>query len=1512
MSDVDVIIQVHTQGVQQIGNLSASLRNLGNTLRGISVPMSKLDAHTKAVHKALGITSRGVDQHAKSIKELAANQKVLSLESRKLKSDINNLRNVYVLAGGSATELGREVAYTTRQLQAFSRTFRGMRLRAIGSDFHNISLRMSKLGKDAQFVGRSLLINLTLPIAAFARIGLQNFLAVEKQMVRITKVMEDLAPTMDVAAQKILGVGNATAQMLSPEQTKQAEKLVKNFRDMDAAITGLSTKFAVSKDLVASISADFGELGLTAQKNVNSLTRLTLEIEKLGNMDVGPAQDLTQALYFQSKRALELTGALSNVTTARQREEKAIESSITQMYLFNAIENATALTLRDLGDSFAEVSAMATSYGLSMTEAAAMLAPMKAAGLDVGASANSIKVSLQRLLAPTKQNVDTLKKLAEQYGVAENKQNEFLLSTKTGLTGLEAVVKVFDRVRDSSQGSEGALRLMSDLFEKRQGPRMYLAIEQLSNFNEELRKADKNYASLTGTSTSAEVQLVKAAEGAVGGFSNFNNTIVPKTIRSFKDIGIIARIASGFAGQAIEIEPGKTKFITQADIKNAKAMRQATSEFIKEAKQARGIDIISEVKTESGRAMMVELAGAANAQQVAQQELDRSLQTTGVAIDRIKNAFKLFAADLISRLAPAIEKISKKVVEMYERWISPEFDKTRQAIANLITGLGSFLAVMGPIILAVGTIQSVIGKLGLGLARFFPKLKNAQGEFIGLGRSMDLARVSANRFYESFVRAAGARNTASTSALRAAATGALPDRPSDVVPPAPAHGGRMSAADRNRRLDNELRSQLRATGASRSEIRNIRALQRTGLSASGVGSGMGVSGVHRGAAYALNARQTEVLRLLEARQLADATPDPVTGRYKLRYPHAGALARDIDPTDDIISRRDTVRAPVDAERTRRRNQMQTHRVNRARQLTIFRRNQFFEDAGVTTDRLGTRFIRRGRDITETQAERLALGGPRAAATRANLFARRAVTAPVTAVHGVMQSAVTGAAAAGPGAGRLARVGKGAEGITKHVLRNTQAFQGASGALAAYNARLAAFNKAPVAGFQKYTIFLTGFIRNMKLATIATRIFKMTLMMTGVVAVIAGIAAVIFLVVKNFDKIKGATKGIDALKRAFNLIKEAAGEIIRPIQDLFASFGGGADEGEKAGNGIAKAFEGLAKAIEFVAGLVKIFVVNVIQPYLYAIINIVMAVINLFKGNWQEALKFLIAAFAGLVKGIVNLFVGMAKALVKVVVAIVNGILNIFSKIPGMGGIIKGIQNAVTKVGNGIVSIYDKVGKGITGLLDKGLDLGIKKSENKIKVDKKIPDAAKESGELAGEAIADAYGDAPIEGANDKIAGKIKEGIMDAAQKLQDFIADRFANSLKKFISDSVKALNKQKESALKVFNVQLNTLMKLEKAEESLTKKKEYETNRRKLIDDATLRGEVYRRNRALAIYEGRIDDARILDLEEQKASMDSEGEIKSLDEGRRKELAKENLEALREAINDAKELAGKFFYESI
>lgn len=1542
MSDVDVIIQVHTQGVQQIGNLSASLRNLSANLRGVTVPMSKLDSHTRAVNKALGITSRGVDQHAKKIKELAANQKILALEARRLQADLGALKNAYALAGRETTSLGKSIGVTTKELQAFSRTFRGMRLRALGSDFQNISLRMSKLGKDAQFVGRSLLINLTLPLATFARIGLSSFLGIEKQMVRITKVMEDLAPTMDIAAQKIVVLTDAmkaqgktiedisAKDLTSPAQLKQAERMVKNFKDMDTALTDMSLKFAVSKDVISSVAADFGELGLTASENVQKLTNLTLEIEKLGSMDIGPAQDLTQALYFQSRRALELNDQLKKVTTAREREQKAINASITQMYLFNAIENATALTLKDLGDSFAEVSAMATSYGLSMTEAAAMLAPMKAAGLDIGASANSIKVSLQRLLAPTKQNVETLKKLAKEYGVTENKQNEFLLSTKTGLTGLDAVVKVFDKVRDSKQGAEGALRLMSDLFEKRQGPRMYLAIEQLSNFNKELAKADTEFRGVGGSAVSAEVQIARVADKAGAKFENFNNTIVPKTIRSFRDIGIVARIATAVKDQKIEIEPGKEVKITEADIRNAKSMRQAVSDLVLAKKQSEGIDIISEVKDEAGRALMIQLAGAANAKQIAEMELTRSLKSANVATESIKNTFKLFASDIIRSLIPAIEKISKKVVEMYKKWNSPEFAKTRQTIIRIITTLGSFLAIMGPLILALGTFQSVVGKVGLGIARFFPKLKTADGAMTRLGESTKFAKKQMDALYETFLRTTGLRQAA---AAGGAATGPIAGPPRPLMP-----GSKKGTF---------LTPARTADLASMGNVgQRTSAVQAARLAAAGIRDiDGGPTAVEQEKLFRDYLRRRPTATRLPPAHMAASMGLPAT---------TPALQ---DAFDTYRTTSATKRADLTPARSRRAARRQL-----AAAAKFASRAEYYEAAGVgvmqemgETGRVGReRFAFRGRDINQRQAQRLAFGGPGAALTRAQLTAsavgQRAMT-PFRAGREAITAART--AAAGPSGGVLA----GGKAMTSRILANTAGWKGASAALAAYNAQLAAFNMAPASGFKKYTIFLTNFIRNMKLATLATKIFKMSLMFTGVGAIILAISAAVFLVVKNMDKIKSSAKVIEPLKKAWGLIKEAVVEIIRPIQDLFAVFGSGADEGEASSNAIVKAFEGIAKAIEIVAGFIKMFVTKVIKPYLYGIVNVVMAVVELFKGNWKGALKFLIAAVSqvaigmisiwqmlakgmltisfALVKGIVTLFFkGIVNGLIQAVLLAIRGVVNLLGKIPGLGSFTDPINNALKNVGSFVSDMTSKAANGINGViggvekfakksvdvvgdglkkgLGKGADLGIKESANKIKVDKKVPKAAKDQGDLAGEAIADAYGDAPIEDANDKIAGKIKEGIMDAVQKLQDYIAGRFASALKKFISDSVKALNKQKESALKVFDVQLNTLMKLEKAEESLTKKKEYETNRRKLIDDATLRGEVYRRNRALAIYEGRIDDARILDLEEQQANKESQQQISALDESRRKDLVKENLEALREAINNAKELAGKFFDESV
>jgi len=1492
MSDVDIIIQVHTEGVQKVGNLSSSLRNLSATLRGINVPMAKLDAQTKAVHKALGITSRGVDQHAKSIKGLIQNQKILGVEQKKITADLNALRSAYVLAGKETTQLGRSIGVTTRELQAFSKTFRGMRLRAIGSDFQNISLRMSKLGKDAQFVGRSLLINLTLPLATFARTGLQTFKEVDTQLTRLTKVMENVAPTLDIAAQKITGLGDATfSDLIKPEDIQNAKLFVENFNKLNTALTQMSLKFGVAKQMVVSIGADFAELGVTSKDNIASLAEMTLELEKLGTMDIKGAQDLTQALFFQSKRALEANGALKGLTSARERETRAIDAARAQMYLFNAVENATALTLRDLGDALPEVGSMATSFGISMTEAAALLAPMKAAGLDIGASANSIKVSLQRLLAPTKQNSDMINKLAKEYGVLGDAQKDFTLSTKTGLIGLDATVRMFREILRSKAGPEGALRLMSDLFEKRQGPRMYLAIEQLDLFNKQLELTGGYAETLPNQLAPAEVQMARVAEETAKKFVNFNTTIVPKTVRSFKDIGNIARIATATAGQKIEIEAGKTLIIKPEDIANARAVRDAVGDFVVKKKQAEGIDIISEVKTEAGRALMIQLAGGANAAQLAQSELDRSLQTTAASIDKIKNAFKLFAADLIARLAPTIEKISKKVVQMYETWMSPEFEQTRKRITDLILSVGSFLAGLGPVILAMGTFQAVVGKVGLGLARFFPKLKNIDGGFVGLGKSAELAATSVNNFYKKYIT--GVKAAADQANIAAPSISALVS-------------GKISKGK-------ELISAETALGTIKGRGASIQTARLAKI---------GITDIE-GGPTAIQ-QQDIISKYLRARPTATKIP---RGRIQgaavgipAEFYEGGLLRPEIASAfSQYQGLSFAERQGVSATRGRGLAKKQIQAVQ-----SFQRAQPVFAAKGVgiaqqisDTGQVGAmRYAFRDREITTQQARKIAGGGIGGLTQRAALRmegAREIATAPIRSLGKVKQGAIAAttafkAAPSIPGSAiQWTKMGAGATAYFAQL-------KGGQVALDALILKHQVLGMAAPGRFKMLGTAILGVIKNMKLATIATRIFKTTLMMTGIGAIIAGVAAVVFLVIKNMDKIRGATKAWDALKRAFGLIKDAAMEVIRPIQDLFAQFGSKGAQAEAAGSGIANIFTGIAKAVEFVAGMIKVFVEKVIQPYLYGIINIVMAIVSIFKGNWGDAFKFLIAAVASVAKGVINLFIGMGVGIVKVIVAAISKVLDAFSKIPIVGGLFGAAKSGLQAIGNFATSAMQGVGNIIIKGLDKAASLGVKKSTGAVMAGKSgMAKAGGDVGKAGNEAITNALGDeSGVGNAMDKIKNKIKEGMADAAQKLYDFVVDRFSQSIKKFVSDSVKALNKQKEMALKVFDVQLNTLMKLEKAEESLTRKKEYETNRRKLIDDASLRQEQYRRNRALAIYEGRIDDARILDLEERQSAKESTQELATLDETRRKELAKENLEALREAINNAKELAGKFFDESI
>ena len=1514
MSDVDLIINVHTNGIKDVANLSASVKALTADLRAITIPMTKLDTQSRAVNKALGLTNHGMREHAKTIKELKENQRALGEESKRLKNNIVAYTGAIRAAGGPTTALGKELTSSKAHLQSMSAAMRGARVRAFGSDIASVSLRMQKMGKDAQFVGRSLMINLTAPIMLFGRLGFQSLLKVDKEATRLSKVFDSVAMSAEQAAMK---VGLLEGELPSPDQARVMAQMVSNFKALDKALTGVSSEFGVSKDIVVGLASDFAELGVVGQDNVVILTELTTTIEKLGGMDIGPAKDLSQALYFNAKRAFEANGAFRLVTNALDRETMAIKSAQTQLAMFNAVENVTALTLQDLADALPEVGSMATAFGLSMTEAAAMLAPMKAAGLDVGASATSIKTSLQRLIIPTKKNIDFMAKLAAQYGVTSDATDAFNNTTKTGLVGLEAIVDVFSKVQDSAAGTEGALKLMSQLFEKRQGPRMYIAIQQLSMFNKELN-------TVTRKAGSAEGDLASIAEKAIVQFNKLNNTSLKATINNFRDIGILARVAAGTAGTTVDGYKGKGSggALSSDDIATAKAARSAVAAQIRKDR-AEGKDSFAAATTEAGKAMLVQLAGPITASEIASQELDVTLKSLSTSVQKIKNNFKLFAAEVLTNLGPAIKWLSAKMEQFRKYWEGLS-QSTRENVTRVIGLVLLFLAAIGPVVIAMGTMQASIGVLGRGFAFFLPKIRNAEGGLVAFGSSAEVARQKIDNFYNTL------RNTKSGALGSSAAGMASMKTLDDAAIVANQASGTVGKAVR--------------AGAAVNLAGNVAPVPES-LAFLTPGS------PERAAAVARN-RTARLAHASSGRGVVDQYMRNETQMLGKKGMRLNAAGRVIGPGATGFVGGGMLGKVSDASALR-------ESTFAAKGLTRGTDGELFRTTGRGVE----------RRITERQGMRIARGGIRGQIAKVTPSAFR-----LGEVSGRLTSA-TGVTGKGFVRGMLPDFEKPTTpfpkmstssplGFVKQASQNIgqrmmpKNLVGAQGAANVGGIAKGLFNAGPVAAYTKSVegaktalramrvqqmavgggnplktaiVAMKGFASATKLGTIALKLFKFAMISTGIGVVIAAIGIAILVIVKNFDKFREAGSGAFAtIKAAFTIFKNALLEIARPFLDLFAMFGKGGKEGKSAVGGLAAAFGGIATAVKFVAGLFQKFVMNVIQPYLYMIINIVMFVVSIFKGNWGDAFDFLKAAVYQIVKFVVQGFALLIKGVIQVVAFGIKLVIGYFtlipkavaksfswlSKLPGMGflksvgngidNVIDGLYGMVDAAKGGAMGAVDAIAGAITNGLDKGISKGVKKSKGAIDIFKNKGTTAAEP---AGEAIADDMGDGFADG---DLAGAMKKEIQDVLQTLQDYVAGELKGAVDKYVTQAEDALKKQKDAALKVFDVQITTLDKLEKAQESLTKTMAYETEKRKRIDEKALTDEQFRRNYALAVYEGRVDDARMMQLEQGASEKSFSEDMLSIETKRGEELAKENLDALKTAIAEAKTAASDFFDKSI
>jgi hypothetical protein len=1259
-------------------------------------------------------------------------------------------------------------------------------------------------------------------------------------------------------------------------------------------------------------------------------------------MDIGAAQDLIQAMYFQATRAFEMNG--KTFATAADRQNAAVGAATAQLALFNAIENTTALTMRDIADAFPEVASMATTFGLSMTEAAAMLAPMKAAGLNVGASANSIKVSLQRIIVPTQQNIKLFKSLAGTYAKTAESQAAFNNISKSGLTGLTAVVEAFSLIEKSSAGLEGATQLMSKMFGVRQGPRMAIAIQQLAHFNDQLR------------STNIEAPPVEAALAKI---ANASITSEKLLIKNFAGIGVVARVATARVGQEVE-NFGK---VTSKDIAEARKARSAVAQEILKANRE-GRDIMSEISTEAGRAMIVELAGAESATAVANQELKASLGTLDTAISRIKNNFKIFAADIINSMRPAIEKIAEITGKLIDKWNSLSAG-TKKAIGTMVMSFLGFLAVLGPIVLLFGTFSSVTGILTKNFFKIIPGLKAGEGAFQNLGTAAQAAlnKVKGlNTTYSDFLTKQGLFNmeeiTTKSAAVKTGISGMSAEAtsaakfskfvPKPTAPVFPAMGkvgipsvsAKMIDAERAN-IARSMRFLNKDIDAAIKAMRNPKLVDGLGKKAKAVYDlaqkavpEVGVPAGPLNAAKVKSELQKKLYaeaKALEASLHATKIAD-ITAEYEAeKAAHAASRA-------DIKARGDAAKAAYKSSTMGPPKPAKPFSAMEEAWAKSKRRGKLFEEAGV-----GKRILRpmpgtpfglevqrtfRGMDITNAEAVKIAKGGMGARIQKAKTMF--AIAGEKTGLRPSQFLKTT--------PGNAKELGGLAKGGVKKAFRSamdSDPMMGAKLGVGQLKKDFMDLDGSAPGIFKKISAAVKGFASESGAATKAIKLMKYAFVGIGIGAVILAIAVAVKIVIDNFDAFKKTgQKGLFAVQRVLKILKDTLGELIRPIVDLFSAFGSGSKEGAGAAEGIGKAFTFLMEVVEKAANFIKGIVVGVIQPALYFIVNIIASVVELFQGHWGKAAGFLVSALSWAGKLMVNIIAGVLKGMVSIIFMGVKLGLTYFtlwpkmlaklfgflSKIPGIGGAFKIASNGINGIVDGMFGMVDKAhgavnglidgaAKGVNSLLDKGTKLGVGKSMGNAfaKAKPKVKKDAGELGTTAGEEISNKMGDG-LGDVADKAGAAAKKAVKTLIQEINKEVLDIVKSKMDEAVNKLTDAMKKQKEDSLKVFDQQIETIDKLKKAEETLTKKKEYELNRRDLLDQRELQKANYVRNRALAIYEGRIDDARMLELQQAKDTKDSDKSLTQLDASRNSELAQQNLDSTKGAIEESKKAAADYF----
>jgi phage-related protein len=657
-----------------LSGISSSVRSVLEVTRELNKNTASAGASANDLTKALTGTTSASGLHAKAVQGLIRNQAVLSQHFRNSAIAASELEKMMRNNTTATNQERLAVDNLVKSLKAQSQAREGIMRMSSQNDMRRQGDALNQLANRYSMAGMRMSMALTLPITGFMRSSFSSYKALEKETVRTVKLIGDsytsAADVTDAAGRRV-GKNALEYTKLLDGQIVKVMTLEGAVKKLGKELDGISMKYGISRELVQGLAGDFAEIGIESVEALAGLTDMTAAVEKLGNVDIEQSQEFLKSIFQTVLRMKRETGSLE-MTNGMIDYGNAIAETRQQLALFNLLENKTQLSLKSTADAFPELTAAAVSFGLSMSEGMALVAPMVSAGFQLGASANSVKVSLQRMVDLTKDNSQMIETLRSNY-------EGFNFEAGVSIRTIQDLTYAYRNMQKGDLGAQGTLEFFSSLFGVRQGPRMAVAIQNLAQFQDQLDRV--------GT---IENELAKKLEKNVQQYARFQglgSKFTEMKVKDFGDLGEVVRLS----------QFGPDNQDQKVIAAFSAAREQLGQEIAREAK--RGNDLLSKITTESGRAIFIGAIGNQQAQDKFKQEIEISLETVANRFNQARESLKALGRQVVPILGTildALVPILMKINDLIDKM--PKWSKGFLALGLIA------IALLAPLMKMVGSI----------------------------------------------------------------------------------------------------------------------------------------------------------------------------------------------------------------------------------------------------------------------------------------------------------------------------------------------------------------------------------------------------------------------------------------------------------------------------------------------------------------------------------------------------------------------------------------------------------------------------------------------------------------------------------------------------------------------------------------------------------------------------------------------------------------------------------------